>query len=246
MLVCLATGRSLAESLPVWKQLPLRAPYEPMVAIGGAMVVDPVTGRTLYHRTIERDLACEFADALAEAGHCAFAFVDGWRHGVDYFVSQAGDVQAAMRMWFSKMNVRVRQLASFRDCAGMPAPLRINAVAPAEQAVQLAEKLKERFDGRLNVHAILAPNYGVTIVEAFSPQADKFNAVNYVAQAHRIGPGGIVAVGDDINDLPMILKAGLGVAFDHSPPAVRRAARHVASNGLAVFLEELLAGEFDS
>ncbi|HUT59292.1 MAG TPA: HAD family hydrolase [Phycisphaerae bacterium] len=243
--VCLATGRSLAESLPVWRQLPLRPPYEPLVTIGGAIVCEPDTGRTLYQRVIPRQVAVEFGDALEGEGLSALAFVDGWRHGIDYYFAEHGDPQAAQEAWFSKMHVRVRRVNRLSDDPQMPCPARISAVAEPDAARRTAEKLSPPFAGRLNVHSIVAPNYGVTVVEAFSHEADKFAAVAYVAQAHRIAAAGIAAVGDDVNDLPMIRRAGLGVTFTDAKPDLRDAADHVADDGLAAFIHELIAGRFD-
>ena len=34
--VCLATGRSYVETHPIWRQLRLRGPFEPLVVVGGA------------------------------------------------------------------------------------------------------------------------------------------------------------------------------------------------------------------
>ncbi len=243
--VCLATGRSLAESLPVWRQLPLTAPYEPMVVAGGAMVCEPDTGRTLYHRTIAPAVAEEFALALSEAGYSALAFVDSWRYGVDYFFAPAADAEAAKKLWFAKMDVNMRQVGSLAD-ASVPPLLRINAVTDAAPAAAgLAELLRRRFAGRLNIHSILAPNYGVMIVEAHAPAADKFKAITYVAQSHKVPASAIAAIGDDVNDIPMLAGAGLGAAFPHSPPSVLAAARYVAADGLANFIRQIIDGKFD-
>jgi len=243
--VCLATGRSYIETMPIWRRLGLARPYEPLVLIGGALVAEPEAGRTLYHRTIDRELACGFADALGEAGFSAMAIVDGWRHGVDYFLAESGDVHSAQRDWFSKMKVRVRRCGNLREAADMPDPLRVSAVVPDDRAEAVAAALSARFDGKLTVRAIVAPNYRVTIVEAFAAGVDKFQAVRYVAQAYRIGPRQIVAVGDDVNDLAMIRGAGLGVAMAHAEQSVREQARAVAEPSLAAFLRRLVAGEFD-
>jgi 5-amino-6-(5-phospho-D-ribitylamino)uracil phosphatase len=243
--ICLATGRSLKESLPIWRQLPLRAPFEPMVTIGGAMVCEPDTGRTLYQRTIPREIAMDFCDDLMREGYPAMAFVDGWRHGVDYFCAENGHAEEAHRLWFAKMDVRIRRVHRLRDAPDLPAPARISTVAPPEAADGLAQRLSERFRGRLTVHAILAPNYHVTIVEAFSPEADKFRAVVYLAQSRRVPASAIAVVGDDVNDLPMIRGAGLGVTLPHGRPAVLREADHLAADGLAAFIRQLVAGRFD-
>ena len=79
--VCLATGRSYPESRGIWGQLRLQAPHEPIVTVGGAMVCQSDTGRTLYHRSIDRDVARRFGAAMNDSGCVAMALVDGWRHG---------------------------------------------------------------------------------------------------------------------------------------------------------------------
>jgi hypothetical protein len=239
--VCLATGRSFAETIDVWEQLHLPAPYEPLVLVGGALVSEADTGRTLRQSAIPRDLACRFADALAEANLPAMALVDAWRHGVDYYVAGGGG--AAEAAWFSKMSARVRRHDRLWDARGMPEPLRVSTVVDEEQAEALAAALAERFRGRLGVHAIRAPNYDVTIVEAFRAGVDKAAGVRYVAQAYGIGPGAVAAVGDDVNDLELLRLAGLSAAMPHAPEAVRAAADVVVGPSVGAFVRSLAAGE---
>ena len=176
LLVVLATGRSYVETAGVWRQLRFAKPHQPLVLVGGALVSEPVSGRTLCHRCIPRDVACEFDDALAEARLSTMALVDGWRHELDYFVTDRGD-GVADGGWFHETNARVRSVPRPADARGMPDPLRVSAIAEPAVAGELAPRLLERFRGRLNVHAILAPNYGVTIVEAHAVGADAVSPV---------------------------------------------------------------------
>ena len=241
--ICIATGRSMKETLPVWRQLPLSDPPLPMAVIGGAMVCDPVTQRTLYHRPIDLEVALELDAVLAAAGHSSLAFVDGWRHDADYYFGENGNGEAAMEMWFSKMNVRIRRGASLRSMPDMPAPMRINAVASAQEATSLARELAERFAGRLVIHSLLAPNYGVYVVEAFHPQADKYRAVAYIAQGLRIPTAAIAAIGDDVNDIPMLSQCGLGATFPHACQQVRDCSRHIVTDSLANFIRQVADDE---
>lgn len=245
MRVCLATGRSYVETIGPWNQLGLAGPWEPMVVAGGALVSEPTTGRTLYHKPIPREPAQQFAAALIEAGMAPMAIVDVWRHGVDYLLVEGGDMHEAQAKWFAKMNVRIRRVKRLDDPADLPPPLRISAVTEPEAGHRLAARLIERFGEQLNVHAILAPNYGVTIVEALAKAATKLSGLTYVAQAHLIPSSAIVAVGDDINDLAMVRGSGLGVAMGHGSPILQAQARHVAQAGLATFIDEMLAGQHD-
>ena len=240
--VCLATGRSYVEAIDVWRAMRIAPPPEPMVVVGGAAVAEPDTGRTLFQKAIAPHVGREFAEAINDLGYVAMALVDGWRYDVDYLITDRGDHHAASRDWFSKMpSLRVRRVPDLGGEADTPQALRISTVADPADAERIAAELTPRFVGRLNVHSIVAPNYGVTIVEAHAHGADKLAALKYVAQGMRIGPGRIAAVGDDINDIAMVRGAGLGAAMPHAPQALLDAADHVASAGLADFIRRLAA-----
>jgi len=243
--VVLATGRSYGETMPIWRQLELSQPFGPMVLIGGALVSEPDTGRTLYQKAMPKATAAAFADALVEAGHSAMAIVDSWRWGVDYYWTTGGDEVQAQRAWFEKMDVRVRRVERLTDDPDMPAALRVSAVVAPEAAPALAAELRERFDGQLNVHAIVAPNYAVMIVEAHAAEANKETALRYVAQGYGISPSRVAAVGDDINDVPMLRWAGLSAAMPHAPRALLAAADLVAEQGLAAFVHDLIDGRYE-
>jgi hypothetical protein len=243
--VCLATGRSVAESLPVWRQLPRTGPAEPMIVVGGAQVSEPDTGRTLYQKAMPRAVAQEFAEALGEQNLAAMALVDGWRHPFDYYVTEAGDMAGAWRDWFSKMRVRIRKVRRLDEADGLAEILRISTVLERSAAARLSEELRPRFADRLNVHAILAPNYGVTVIEAHAAGATKLTALKYVAQGMGVAMARVAAAGDDVNDIPMVGGAGLGAAMASAPPSLRDVARHTVEDGLAGFIRRLAAGEFD-
>ena len=86
--------------------------------------------------------------------------------------------------------------------------------------------------------------FGVDVLEVFDPAVNKWQGLLHVATAHKIDPAEIIAIGDDVNDLPMIKNAGLGVAMGNARPEVRAAAKLVIGrndeDGLAKFLEELV------
>lgn len=243
--VSLATGRSYGETISIWRELSFGPPAEPIVLIGGAIVSDPDTGRTLYQRTIPLDLGCQFADALGEAGYAAMVIVDAWRYQWEYLLCETGNVHTAQREWFDKMDVNVRPVPSLSVAGDIPNPLRISAVADPTDARELVRAMKDRFDGQLNIHSIVAPNYGVTIIEGFAAQTDKWTALKYVAQGYRIAPARIAAIGDDVNDLAMVRGAGLGAAMPAGPDVLLEAADCIATDGLAQFIRQLVAGKFD-
>ena len=72
----------------------------------------------------------------------------------------------------------------------------------------------------------------------------KWSAVERLAAGWGIATAAICAVGDDVNDIPMIRAAGLGVAMGNAQPAVKAAADRIApshdEDGLAEVVAWLL------
>jgi hypothetical protein len=242
--VVLATGRSHAEVLPVWRKLDLPAEDGPVVVVGGAMVSEPLSGRTLYQKGIPPELAARFGEALHGKGRSMMALVDGWRHGFDYYTLPATDAEDVCERWFGQMDVRNRWLEDLAEVSAMPRPIRIGAMAPPAEAEELAAELAETFAGELEMHSILAPNYGITIVEVFAAGVSKWSALQYLAGGWRVKRSEIVAVGDDINDVNMVREAGLGAAIPGCCEVLVEAADVVVADGLGRFLEDLLAGRY--
>jgi phosphoserine phosphatase len=74
------------------------------------------------------------------------------------------------------------------------------------------------------------------VVPPVRDRADKLDKLTEQAGRHRIPLTETIAVGDGANDVPMLLAAGLGVAF-HAKPAVKQAVRaRVDHAGLAALL----------
>jgi hydroxymethylpyrimidine pyrophosphatase-like HAD family hydrolase len=228
------------ETLGVWRQLrrPSGRDPEPMVVIGGALVVEPHTGRTLWQKTIPPATADRCGQTLLQAGRTAMGLVDAWRWNLDYLVLRGKDYDRAKHLWLDKMpGVRMRFVDHFPDGRpDEPDVLRINTVVDEQEAAAVEGRLREILGAEVNLHAIRAPNYHVTVVEMFASRVDKWAGVKYIAQSYGLGAGAIAAVGDDINDLPMIRAAGLGVAMPQAIPAVKEAADIVAEDGLAALI----------
>ena len=57
-------------------QLALPQSNVPVICVGGAVIVDPHTGRSLYSRSFEHETARELTDALRKLGYPVMALVD--------------------------------------------------------------------------------------------------------------------------------------------------------------------------
>jgi hypothetical protein len=240
LLVCFATGRNWTESRDILETL---EHYPTAVFVGGAMVVD--TGRrvTLHRTMMEPALAAEVCRMLEAAGQPAMALEDLGEAGVQYLISQHAPLNEATRVWMEVTGAKVRKLPSLADY-GHERTVRLGICAEPDQVRAVKEKLEATFASRLLCQNLLVPTYGVEVLEIFDPAVNKWEGVLHVARRHDIEPHEIVAIGDDVNDLPMIRNAGLGVAMGNARPEVQAAAARVIGtnreDGLAIFLDELV------
>ena len=240
LLVCFATGRNWTESRDVLEAL---EHYPTAVFVGGAMVVDTGNRVTLHRTMMQPALAAEVCRMLEAAGQPALALEDLGEAGVEYVISQHAPLNAATRAWMEVTRAKLRKLPSLADYAH-ERTIRLGICAEPDVVRRVKEDLEKTFGSRLLCQNLLVPTYGVEVLEIFDPAVNKWEGVLHVARRHGIEPREIVAIGDDVNDLPMIVNAGLGVAMGNARPEVQAAAARVIGtnreDGLAIFLDELV------
>ncbi len=247
--VCLATGRGVKEVLDVRRTCGLDGHADPLICTSGAIVCEGHTTRTLHIEPVDPAAAAAGCEAILSTGHTAVALIDPWRWGYDYIAIPGDDFDSIRANWFAKHDFGIREVASLTAVDDLPDILRLTAIAsgPAADAIEAA--LTDRCGDKLRLERIFAPNYGFTVVECFSPAADKWTGVRYVAAGLRIPAADIAAIGDDINDLPLFARAGVAAAMANAAEPIRNAAHLVTDthdhDGFAHFVERLLASEFD-
>jgi Cof subfamily protein (haloacid dehalogenase superfamily) len=240
LLICFATGRNWTESEGVLEAV---GHYDTAVFVGGAMVVDTKRRVVLHRKLMEPHLAAEVCAFFENHGHAALALQDTGTTGVDYLISEQLPLEASAEIWMKvavKVVHRVPNLGSYQH----DHTLRVGIVAKASETPKLASELTKLFKDRIVYHSIPVMAFGVDVLEVFGPAVNKWQGLLHVAAAHKINPADIIAIGDDVNDLPMIKNAGLGVAMGNARPEVQAAAKRVIGrndqDGLARFLEELV------
>ncbi len=240
LLICFATGRNWTESEVVLESV---AHYSTAVFVGGAMVVDTRRRVTLHRTLMQPELAAEVCEFFEKRGHAALALQDTGETGVDYLISQQLRLEESAEIWMKvavKVVHRVANLGSYRHEHTM----RVGIVAESKETARVAGELAAQFGNRIVYHSIPVMAFGVDVLEVFDPAVNKWQGLLHVAAEHSIDPSDIIAIGDDVNDLPMIKNAGLGVAMGNARAEVKAAAKRVIGrnddDGLARFLEELV------
>jgi len=234
--VVLATGRRLGNSLALAAALGLR---ELMVVHNGVVVADPVTRETVIQSGICPDLAAELVDKLnawavnyvvytgESAGEKVLAPSGRWQEPenlLDYFLGEAAEFVQEIKITSPPVRLAIIDL-----------PAKVDA---------LYDQLRRDYAGRVNALLFGRERNDWRGIELLPAHSSKGAGVAYVAQRLGIAPEEAAAIGDNINDLEMILWAGLGIAMENGSPLLKEKAKLIApsndQDGVAFIIEELL------
>lgn len=227
----LATGRPPRWIRPVVDALG----FAPMaVCANGAVIYDSASDRVVWARTLSVEILGELAEiatyVIPGAG-LAVERVGSRAHdtATPQFVSSPGYEHA----WLNPDNTEV----SIEDLLSAPAVkllVRKAGARSAEMAAELARHLALS-DGEITY----STDNG--LIEIVPPGVNKATGIKEIAQPRGITDEDVVAFGDMPNDVPMLLRAGHGVAMGNASPEVVAAADEVTTpntdDGVARVLE---------
>jgi Cof subfamily protein (haloacid dehalogenase superfamily) len=226
----LATGRPPRWIPPVVDGLG----FAPMaVCANGAVIYDPATDRVLSARTLPvarlAELA-EIATRVIPGAGLAVERVGASAHdsATPQFVSSPGYEHA----WLNPDNTEV----SMDDLLSAPAVKLLVRKAGARSADMAAELAKH-----VGIEGDITYSTNNGLVEIVPLGIDKATGIAEIAGPLGITDADIIAFGDMPNDVPMLLRAGLGVAMGNAHPDAIAAADEVTApntdDGVARVLE---------
>nr|WP_246541176.1 HAD family hydrolase [Mycobacterium spongiae] len=226
----LATGRPPRWVWPVVEALGF-APIA--VCANGAVVYDPATDRVVSVRTLSVDILAalaEIATRVIPGAGLAVERIGDSAHdtATPQFVSSPGYEHA----WLNPDNTEV----SVEDLLSAPAIkllIRKSGASSADMAAELAKHIG--FEGDITY----STNNG--LVEIVPVGISKATGVDEVARPVGISESEVLAFGDMPNDVPMLLRAGRGVAMGNAHPDALDAADEITApntnDGVARVLE---------
>lgn len=240
MKIVLCTGRSYIETRPTLDSIGLD--LDAAITAGGALITDVASGKTLEAQPIDVALAREAAEWLSGGEYAVLWLHDRQSAGDDGFVLDGSRRHSAIDYWLSRSGCVMRPLSDWADVRH--GPLRITILDEDTALRDISTRFELAFSGRMTHNIIDVPAWKFTVLEAFAARVSKWAAIEALCGRWNIDPGATVAIGDDVNDLPMIRNAGLGIAMGNARSTVKAAAhRTVARNddhGVAELLDWLL------
>jgi Cof subfamily protein (haloacid dehalogenase superfamily) len=228
--VAVATGRLFQSSLHAYDSI---GSTLPLICYEGALIREPKTGFVHRHWPIDHGVAVQILDhselpGLRDRVSVHFHIQD------EIYIS---NLNAASAEYFEASSVE---------------PTLVNDLQPLlSQAITKVMVLSEEgaLIGRLSSELknsccrTQVSQYGsMTMLEAFHPDVNKRLAVSYLAEEIlKLRPENVMAIGDGLTDVEMLRYAGIGIAMENAPEAVKAIADWVTAtideDGVATALE---------
>jgi len=244
--VMLATGRRYRDTLPVHERLGIDD--APLVTASGALVKRPADHATLWRAAFGAGVLEGVLARIVGTGHEPVLYTDSFLAGHDFHCRSLAAAEAGGGGLAEYLD-RNRHLANVVPDLHVAPPAGVFAgfaMGPREAMLALESDLAAAFPGALSTHVIKSPRYREWLCEIAPAEVTKWSGVSAVAARWGIEAAEICAVGDDVNDLPMIRGAGLGVAMGNAVDEVRGAAHVVVGShdgtGIADVADIILAG----
>ncbi len=238
--IVLATGRRYSRVLPLVEPLALNVP---LVTASGALIKRASDHRTLFRAEFLGGALERCLEVVAAEGYEAVLYADTFDEGYDYYFRGSASPGDELVEFLEK------NAGGGREWPGLmtdppPGVFAGFAMGTQEEMVRLAGQLDRHLRELLYVHVLRSPRYRGYICEIAPFGVSKWTGVYRLAEEWGIHPDEICAAGDDVNDIPMIRAAGLGVAMGNALEEVKAAADRIApghdSDGLARVVEWIL------
>jgi Cof subfamily protein (haloacid dehalogenase superfamily) len=247
--VALVTGRRFRDSRPVALELGLDVP---LISHNGALTKHAATLQTVSVLPLPLDAAREAlkigrkaeADALLSDDHeglgvLVYDHIRGGNTAAHRYISWARRIHGE-----EEGSHAVDQVASLEDYLDHD-PIHLSFSGGCEEMDQLEETLKTVLGSTVKVLSTKYLEQDFTLIDIINPAASKGAGVAAAAAELGVVREEIMAIGDNYNDLEMLLFAGTGVVMANAPLSLREITglHPTASNrddGVALAIEQFI------
>lgn len=223
----LATGRSFREAKRFIQELKVNLP---VILCNGAVLYDPATEELTPIATVERDLMTYLLDQLSTFEQEVDIFLYSLTRV--YATRVSPSLKAELEKYDDEFPLQL--IPTYEDLPDVPISKVVAVTTPPTMPklhtwANSLEYPLEFFQSSDQFFEILPP--GIT----------KGNAMEIVARRYGLSTDQCAAIGDHMNDLSMVRKAGLSAAVANAHPQLIQAAQHVVPSnedaGVSYFLD---------
>lgn len=235
--VVLATGRRYSRALPLVESLGLDVP---VIASSGAIVKEPESHRTLFRAEFPPSNLRQLVFLIRRLGFQPVLLGDTFDQGFDYYLDPV-DRPNPFLEGYLEANPECERYWPGMEEEPPPEVFAGFTIGDREEMLMVERAIHTVFPDQYVTHVLRSPRYDGFFCEIAPAGVDKWSAVRTVSSMFGVPLEAVCAVGDDVNDLPMIREAGLGIAMGNALPVVKEAADYVAPTHDEEGLAEVVA-----
>lgn len=213
----ISTGRLPVGILPRVRELGLKGA---VCCCQGAIILDIESGKTILDRKLSLETTLAIVRKMEKMGLHIHAY-DQW----DYYSNMDDE---ALKLYEQAVRAKAklvtdRPLSQFIEERGFCSYKILAVVHPKDKERIMQELLAEHFP------ECEVTSSGEFLVEVVNARYSKGTAVAFLANYCNVPLAKTVAIGDQLNDLPMIERAGLGVAVQNAEQRLKDCADYVCT-----------------
>ena len=208
----ISTGRMPSAILPKARELGLKG----LLCCGqGSVILDIESGETLLQGRLSHDLSMRICKKMEELGLHT--------HVYDLYDYYANTDDEALKLYEQAVNKKAKlvldkPLWKFIEETGMRT-FKVLAMVEPQKASKIIEELSA-----MQFENCVVTKSAKFLVEVCNGAYSKGTAVEFLAKKYNVALKNTIAVGDQWNDLPMLEKAGLGLAVANAATELKEAA----------------------
>jgi Cof subfamily protein (haloacid dehalogenase superfamily) len=212
--VTFATGRTFRSALPYIQQLGIE---EPVILCNGASIIEPRSRRILFQENVSQEITRLALIKSSEYGLDPLIYIDPL-DGLPC-VSALTEV---IKDFILLEGFHSAQTDNLENLIQQNPPLKVQVVGDRQPLGRLKQALLETFP---TVPIVMTQdNY----LEIMPVGVSKGEALRRLCTIEGIPLNQTVAFGDALNDLELLDLAGLGIAMNHAPEALRDVADEIS------------------
>jgi Cof subfamily protein (haloacid dehalogenase superfamily) len=214
--VALCSARAIQACRKIIDELELDGCH---VFFDGALVSNPHTGEEVYIRTINSSLIGEAAE-FAHRNNIMFDLFSA----TGYFAERESWVTDIRRDYFGILPT----IIDFGRLPKNEKMIKGTLVVRSQEEKAAADRFRRHFDSRLTLSMTKTPAYpDIDYINVIAPGVSKKSALDALVRRLGISLDQVMAIGDGLNDVPVLSSVGLAVAMGNAPAEVKAIADYV-------------------